>query len=235
MATYKQIVTEVGKLIEKSDLAGLLTPLWKKIEWTAHPTATGSEAALCAEGNSIIHLFPALMESDKAGELVLREFGKLILLQSGENGQSIWDKKLDVPTEKDISLAVSKLGDIGLRQKCNEFKDVLDYYPERGHSVERLVYLNIVNALLANNLSYADSVNVDIREWGPCAEYCAQKKYHSLIPLVSAYAPSDIYQNFGAALSALIVDNLTQVRDQSVAYALRGIVQRVVKLGCDKD
>jgi hypothetical protein len=36
-------------------------------------------------------------------------------------------------------------------------------------------------------------------------------------------------------LSALIVDNLTQVRDKSVAYAFRGIIQRVVKLACGED
>ena len=232
MATYKQIVIEVGKLIDQSELADLLNSLWRKIEWVAHQNATGNNAALSAEGDTTIHLFPALMENDKAGELVLREFGKLILLRSGENGQAIWAKKLDVPTEEDINIAISKLGDVGLRQKCTEFANVLDYYPERGHSVERLVYVNIVNALLANNLSYADSVNVDLREWGPTTEYCARRKYHSLIPLVSAYAPADVYQDFGAALSALVVDNLSQVRDKSVAYALRGIIQRVTKLAC---
>jgi len=232
MSSYKEIITDVGKLIEKSELAELLTKLWKKIEWVAHQKANGDEATLSAEGNATIHLFPALMENAKAGELVLREFGRLILFRSDKNGQAIWEKKLDVPTEAAIALAVSKLGDATLRQKCNEFKDVLDYYPERGHSVERLVYINIVNALLANNLSYGDSVNADLREWGPCAEYCARKKYHSLIPLTSAYAPANIHQDFGSALAALIVDNLTQVRDKSVAFALRGIVQRIAKLAC---
>ena len=232
MATYKDIVLEVGKLISQSALADLLDTLWKKIEWVAHPTATGSESALSAEGDSTIHLFPALKESDQAGEMVLREFGNLILLRSGENGQAIWQKKLDVPTEAAIEMAASKLGDIGVRQKCHEFKDVLDYYPQRGHSVERLVYIHIVNALLANNVSYPDSVNVDLHQWGPTTEYCARKKYHSLIPLISAYAPADVFHDFGTALAALVVDNLSQVRDQSVAYALRGIVQRVAKLAC---
>ena len=202
MATYKEVVMEVGKLIARSELAAMLDRLWKKIEWVAHQAATGSDAALSSESGTTIHLYPALLESDKAGEMVLREFGRLILRRSGDNGASIWEKKLDVPTEKAISLAASKLGDVMLRQKCHEFVNVLDYYPERGHSVERLVYINIVNALLANNLSYGDSGNVDIYTWGPTSEYCARKKYHSLIPLVSAYAPADIYVDFGAALAA---------------------------------
>jgi hypothetical protein len=235
MTSYKQIIMDVSKLIDQSELAELLNKLWKKIEWVAHMEASGNEATLSAEGNTTIHLFPALLQNPKAGELVLHEFGKLILLRSGDNGLSIWDKKLDVPSDAAISLAVSKLGDVSLRQKCSEFKDVLDYYPERGHSVERLVYINIVNALLANNLSYGDSVNVDIREWGPCIEYCARKKYHSLIPLTSAYSPADIHNDFGSALAALIVDNLTQVRDSSVAYAFRGIIQRIVKLACGEN
>jgi hypothetical protein len=72
-------------------------------------------------------------------------------------------------------------------------------------------------------------VGVDIKAWGPTTEYCHRKKYHSLIPLVSAYCPADIYNNFGSALSALVQGNLTSVRDRSVAYALRGIIQRIVK------
>jgi len=106
---------------------------------------------------------------------------------------------------------------------------VLEAYPNRGHSVERLVYINIVNALLANNISYGDSEGVDIKSWGPTAEYCNRKKYHSLIPLVSAYAPAEVGADFGVALAALVMNGLKEVRDKSVAYALRGIIQRIVK------
>ena len=169
---------------------------------------------------------------DDAGELVLREFGKLILLRAGDNGRSIWEKKLDVPTTQDIELAAAKLSDPAVRSKSRSYADVLERYPQQGHSVERLVYVNVANALLANNISFADSQGVSIKTWGPTAEYCARKKYHSLIPLVSAYSPPDIYADFGAALAALVVDNLKDVRDHSVAFALRGIIQRIVKMAC---
>lgn len=231
MATYKEIIRSTGEAINKCDLAELLNKTWKNIEWVANKEAqTGSDAALCASGDMCINLYPLLQDMEKPETAVLVEFGKLILQRSGENGQAIWAKKMDVPTKEAIDMAAKMLADPNVRAKCKEFKDVLDEYPRVGHSVERLVYINIVNALLANNISFGDSVGVNIREWGPTAEYCNQRKYHSLIPLVSAYSPADVYADFGSALSAMVQGNLTSVRDRSVAFALRGIIQRIVKL-----
>ena len=123
-----------------------------------------------------------------------------------------------------------KRADPALRQTCKTYKDVLDTYPGSGHSVDRLVYINIMNALLANNISFSDSVGVDIMTWGPAAEYCNLKKYHCLVPLVSAYASADDFNCYGHALASMVIDGLGNVRDSSVAYALRGIVQRIAKM-----
>lgn len=236
MATYKEIVRKAGEAINQCELADLLNKTWKVIEFTAHEEArAGSDVALCASGDTCIHLYPFLRDLEKPETPLLAEFGKLLLLRSGENGQSIWDKKLDTPTQDAIDLAAKTLADPAVRAKCQEYKDVLDQYPQKGHSVERLVYINIVNALLANNISFGDSVGVDIKTWGPTTEYCNRRKYHSLVPLVSAYSPADIFQDFGAALAALVQGNFTSIRDRSVAYALRGIVQRIVKLATRED
>lgn len=232
MADYKQIVSEAGKLIEQSEMADLLRPIWKGIEWNAHPEETSgrTETALSTDGRAI-HLYPLLKMSPKAGELVLREFGKLILISGGgDRAQAIWDKKLDVPTPDQVRIAAEKIADPALRKTCHEYKDVLDTYPQKGGSVNRLVFLNIANALLANNIPYTDSVGVDIMTWGPTTEYCRLKKYHSLVPLVSAYAPNAVFSDFGSALAAFLMNPNMNVRDQSVAFALRGILQRIVKL-----
>jgi hypothetical protein len=165
-----------------------------------------------------------------ATQRVLREFGNFILLRAGERGEAIWKGKLDAPTKEQVALVKEKLADPELRKNCHTFKDVLDTYPGSGHSVDRLVYINIMNALLANNLAYTDTVGVDIMTWGPAAEYCNLKKYHTLVPLVSAYSPFDVYNCYGAALAAMVMDGLGEVRDSSVAYALRGIVQRIAKM-----
>lgn len=227
---FKQIVAECGKLIENSELKDILTPLWKLIEFQGHGENLSTGAELDRKGNAVIHLYPVLEQMNDAKQRVLREFGKFVLLRAGDRAEAIWRQKLDAPTQEQIATAKSKLEDPKLRETCRTYKDVLDTYPGSGHSVSRLVYINIMNALLANNIAFRDSVGVNIMTWGPTTEYCSLKKYHCLTPLVSAYAPADIYANYGSALAAFILDGLSSVRDSSVAFALRGIVQRIAKI-----
>ena len=223
------MVQQCGKLIDESPLKSNLMPLWRLIEWQAHQEDTGVGAALDSAGNSTIHLYPSATAKN-----ILREFGKFILLRTGDRGAALWKNKLDVPTPEQVAAAKQKLEDPELRKVCKTFKDVLDRYHDKGGSVDRLVYINLTNALLANNISYADSVGVDIMTWGPTTDYAKREKYHCLIPLVSAYAPSDVYNDFGSALYSMITDGLGCVRDSSVAYALRGIIQRIIKIASPK-
>jgi len=227
---FKQIVAQSSKLIEQSELKSILLPLWRIIEWQGHSENLSTGVELDRKGDAVIHLYPALEQMPDATQRVLREFGNFILLRAGERGEAIWKGKLDAPTKEQVALVKEKLADPELRKNCHTFKDVLDTYPGSGHSVDRLVYINIMNALLANNLAYTDTVGVDIMTWGPAAEYCNLKKYHTLVPLVSAYSPFDVYNCYGAALAAMVMDGLGEVRDSSVAYALRGIVQRIAKM-----
>lgn len=227
---FKQIVAQSGKLIEDSELKSVLLPLWRIIEWQGHGENLSSGVELDRKGDAVIHLYPALEQMPDAPKRVLREFGNFVLLRGGDRAKAIWEGKLDAPTKEQVALVKEKLADPELHKNCRTFKDVLDTYPGTGHSVDRLVYINIMNALLANNLAYTDTVGVDIMTWGPAAEYCNLKKYHTLVPLVSAYSPFDVYNCYGAALAAMVMDGLGEVRDSSVAYALRGIVQRIAKI-----
>lgn len=216
-------------MVLASELKELLLPLWRLIEWQGHPDGTGN-AELCRKGDAVIHLYPGLEKMAGAPQKVLREFGTFVLLRSGDRGAAIWKNKLDVPTKEQVATVKQKLADPELRKTCKTYKDVLDTYPGSGGSVDRLVFINVMNALLANNIAYTDSVGVDIMTWGPTAEYCNLKKYHSLIPLVSAYSPADVYTDYGHALAAMVTDKLGNVRDSSVAFALRGMVQRIARI-----
>jgi hypothetical protein len=227
MADFKQIVRQGQKIITESELKDVLTPLWRLIEWQCHTeNGTGLGAELCRNGGAVIHLYPSLRHPIQ----IMREFGLFVLGRAGERGAAIWKNKLDIPTKEQVMMAKAKLESEALRQKCAEYKDVLDDYPDKGRSVDRLVWINIVNALLANNIAYADSVGVDIMTWGPTTEYCNLRKYHCLIPLASAYSPANIFNDYGQALGSMVADKLGGVRDSSVAYAMRGIVQRVAKI-----
>ena len=227
---FKQIVAEGGKLIEKSELKDILLPLWRLIEWQAHRENSGTGAALDRAGNAVIHLYPSLEQMPDAVQRVLREFGNFVLIRAGNRGEAIWKSKLEAPSADQIATVKTKLADAELRTTCKRYKDVLDTYPSTGHSVDRLVFINIMNALLANNIVFSDSVGVDIMTWGPTAEYCNLRKYHCLVPLVSAYASADDFNCYGHALASMLTDGLRNVRDSSVAYALRGIVQRIAKM-----
>jgi hypothetical protein len=230
MPNFKSTVNTGQKLILASEIKDLLLPLWRLIEWQGHTENMPDGAVLCRQGDAVIHLYPVLEKMPQGHLKLLREFGQFVLLRAGDRGAAIWKNKLDVPTKEQIATVKQKLADAQLRKTCRTYKDVLDTYPDKGGSVDRLVYINVMNALLANNIAFSDSVGVDIMTWGPTAEYCNLKKYHSLIPLVSAYSPADVYNDYGHALTAMVVDKLGQVRDSSVAYALRGIVQRIAKM-----
>lgn len=229
---FKQLIAHCGKQIENSNLKDILTPLWKLIEWQGHSENLGTGVELDRKGDAVIHLYPVLeqLPVPDATQRVLREFGKFVILRAGDRAEAIWKGKLDAPTPEQIATVKTKLEDPELRKTCRAYKDVLDTYPGTGHSVDRLVYINVMNALLANNVVFSDSVGVDIMTWGPAYEYCNLKKYHCLTPLVSAYAPADVYANYGSALAAFVIDGLGSVRDNSVAFALRGIVQRIAKM-----
>lgn len=230
MANFKQLVQQSGKIVEGSDLKDLLLPLWRLIEWQGHPESLRTGAELDRSGNATIHLYASLAAMPDAPQKMLREFGLFVLRRAGERGAAIWKSKLDVPTAEQIATAAQKLADPELRRTCKTYKDVLDSYPTSGHSVERLVYINLMNALLANNIVYSDSVGVDIMTWGPTAEYANLKKYHCLVPLVSAYSPADVFNCYGCALAECLTHKLGNVRDSSVAFALRGILQRIAKM-----
>lgn len=230
MATFKKIVQQGGKLIEASELKDILMPLWRLIEWQGHGENLSTGAELDRKGDAVIHLYPVLEEMPDAVRRVLCEFGKFVLLRAGTRGEAIWKNKLDAPTAEQIATARQKLTDPELRKTCHSYKDVLDSYAGGGNSVDRLVFINLMNALLANNIVYTDSVGVDIMSWGPTTEYANRKKYHCLIPLVSAYSPSDVYNDYGVAITAMIINGLANVRDSSVACALRGIVQRIARM-----
>lgn len=230
---FKQIVKQSQDVIEKSELAELLKPLWGLIEWQGHQDSPDAGAALDRQGGAAIHLYTGLESEGEplaAVKSVLREFGLFVLARAAQRGAEIWAKKLDTPTTDQINTARSTLENPDLRKTCHTYADALDHYPSKGHSVDRLVYINLVNALLANNIDFKDSVGVDITTWGPTTAYAKKQRYHSLIPLVSAYAPAAVYNDYGHALAAMLTDNLGSVLDSSVAFALRGIIQRVVRI-----
>jgi hypothetical protein len=96
--------------------------------------------------------------------------------------------------------------------------------------MDRLVALNITNALLANGVGYSSSNGVNIRTWGATEEYCNRKRFHSIIPLVSAYSTRDVLNCYGCAFGEMLVNKLLTVQESSTAAALEAIIRSIAEL-----
>jgi hypothetical protein len=232
MPNFQQVIKQASDALLAHEIGKQdhVNSLWKSIGWLPFNTqALDIDVERSLDQAPVIRLYPSLLKNPKAVRAILREFGLIILALGTERAEAIWTQKLVTPAPEDIKLFDTKLKDPDIRKKCHTYEQLAQTYPEKGHSVERLIAIHLCNALLANNVSYPDSIGVDIYAWGPTAQFSAGKKYYSLVPLTSAYCPGDIHRCFGCALAALITDNFATVLDRSVAAALRIIIRNVVQ------
>jgi hypothetical protein len=232
MPTFQQIVKQAGSHLLANDIGKQehVKNMWRSVEWQPFDKQVlDTEIELSMTKDPLIRLYPSLLADVKAAKAVLREFGLLVLARGGDRAESIWEKKLIAPTKAQVDQFANALKDETTRAKCHTYAELMQTYPEKGHSVDRLVGIHLANALLANNVSFGDSIGVDVYKWGPTAQFANGKKYFSLVPLTSAYCPGEIHRCFGCALAALIMDNLKGVLDLSVADGLRVIIRNVIQ------
>lgn len=236
MPTFQQVVKQVVKQAGAWLLANEIgkqehvKSAWKSVEWLPFDKQIiDTEVELSLDKEPTIRLYPSLLANVKATKAVLREFGLLLYARGGNRAASIWDKKLIAPTPEQIEQFAAALKDETVRSKCQTYEQLVQTYPDKGRSIDRLVAIHFCNALLANNVSYPDSIGIDIHSWGPTTQFAAGKKYFSLVPLTSAYCPGDINRCFGCAFASLVMDNLKGVLDTSVAAGLRMIIRNVIQ------
>lgn len=230
--TYRRIVQLAGGALKRHGFGEIdaVMHLWDTVEWQEVPRQDGDrDAELTQSETPVVRLYPLLFKIRQPEVAILREFGEVIITKGGQRAHYLWSHKLDLPTREQIASVHAKLSDPDIRRTCKSYEQVMRSYPETGSAVDRLVFIHVANALLANNISYADSSGVDIRKWGPSAEYAAQKRYHSLIPLISHYCPRDVYEKFGVAFAEMVLHDLGCCLETSTAEGLRRIIQNVVR------
>lgn len=232
MGDNREAVRQADQVLRNHRLFedGKVRHLWEQVEWlvvSGGDTRSDAQYVTNRTEPSIV-LYPALAQSKEPVYAILREFGLLVQAKGGPRAATIWDQKLDLPTPDDIATAKRMLTRQPEDKPAALYRDLLKRYPEKGSAVSRLVFINVVNALLANNIPYRDSQGVDIQTWGATVEYCGFKRYHSLIPLTSAYCPPEVHRCFGCAFARYVLDDLACCTESSVAAALRRIVLNVV-------
>ena len=229
MANTTLIFGRCAEKIGQLKLGDRLLPVWHslKMRELSHPFGDGAE--IDRTGAPVVNVYSNLTAGGDPVKLMLEQFGLYVASSAKRPSKVIWSQKLDVPTEKQIEEAESKLADPVLRKTARTYKDILDTYTGPGCAVSKLVFINISNALLANNIAFSSSVGVNLKKWGPTAQYCNLNRYHSLLPIVSAYAPAAIFNRFECAFASLILDDLAQVRETSVREGLRRVITRIVE------
>lgn len=195
---------------------------WEQVDWRVHEQDNGNDAHARMDCTMKIDLYPVLdtYSPDGRSYVMIREFGRMILSKASQDLNMSWLKKLALPTNEQIDAVQMRFneGHAGYKQMVDSFMTPVD----------RLVALNIANALIANRTRFADATNLDIRTWGPTSDYCNFKRYHSLNPLVSAYCPEEVTMDFGAALAECAVNDMKAVTHTSVAAALRTVLSSIL-------
>lgn len=182
-----------------------------------------------ADDSITIKLFPAILKlnSTQAVKSVVVAVGQAIYDRLTDADKLAWTKKLVFATDEDISAFQTKLQS----QSYPTFKDLVDSLPQ---AVSRLVAIHLSNGILSSGQSITSASNLKVIHWGPTAELATQKKPYSLVPLISSYAPSDIFHDFAAAFSALALNSLDRVTESSCKKAFTGLIMFLVQQGRPK-
>jgi hypothetical protein len=177
---------------------------------------------MARDGTNRINLYPSLISKPKdfAAFVVIKEFGRLLFSKASEAVKRRWVYKLALPTDAQIQAVQGKLN-----PQYTSYRAMVESFAT---AMDRYVALNVANALIANGVPYAQSQNVKIQQWGPTQEYCNRRRYHMLIPLVSAYGSKDIYDDFGCALADWVM-GMNGVTESSVAEALHELIKDIAE------
>jgi hypothetical protein len=193
------------------------------IDWNVlSDQRVSADAEAARDGSGRINVYPSLFKKSKnmAEYCVLREFGRLVLEKAGADAKRGWEMKLSLPCNEQIDAVQAKLS-----PSAGSYLDIVEFF---NTAVCRLVTLNICNALIANGVPITQCQNVNLRQWGPTQEYCNRRRYHSLIPLLSAYASKEIFEDYGAAFADLAC-GLCGITESTVADATHALIVDIAK------
>ena len=230
MPTFKQIVKSVGAILLNHPIGQVpsIKAFWKNCEFKIMNEQGQGHAALEPYENAIL-LYPSLetLPQAQAEAEILRQFGMYLVRQGRAAAEKRWAKKYSYPTEEQIEAVQRKLDDPTLRQNVQSYEALMNTF--KG-AVDRLICLNLTNALLANGVAFRNSLGVKLKEWGPTSEYAKLEKPHSLIPLVSAYAPKEVVDDYGAAFAELVLNKMMAVKESTTRKAFEEMIRYIAKM-----
>jgi len=220
MPNAKQIVKAAGERLMESELGKMahIRRLWESMAWFEMAVSATNGAQLTDDG---IILFPSRLQDDDASDYVLRAFGLAIFVKLDDSEQEHWRKKHSLPTKDQIDAFNGRINDPHAHSTLRSYGEVVQTFKT---AVDRLVAINLANALTKNGVPFSQSQGINVYTYGPTLEYANRKRYHSLIPLVSAYSDNLFSVSYGAAMADLVLHDLNCVRESSTQGAVRGLI-----------
>jgi hypothetical protein len=219
-------VDRIGEFLDRCSITSQshVKSHWSDVEVRCIGKDWDTETArLAVEGDKpVIYTYPVIetLTPEYQAFVVLREFGDYLLSKAPEEMDVEWRQKLVLPTTEQINAFQSRLnmGFTSYQELVSSLKSPLD----------RLVASHMANAMMFNGQAFAGTTNLDVRQWGPTKEFATRTRYHSIVPLTSAYCPREIHKDFGTAFASCVVYDLKTVLHSDVKAALRGLIDRIV-------
>jgi hypothetical protein len=221
---YDPVIQEAGALLKDGPVSSPhLSRMWSEVTWNKlNDQRVATDAECSRDGSNRINLYPSLTKKSRklAAFMVLQEFGRLIFSKAPESLKRRWTYKLGLPTEGQVTAVQGKLNP--------QFKSYHEMVESFKTAMDRYVALNFANALIAKGVPYAQSQNVNLKQWGATQEYANLRRYHVLIPLASAYSSKDIFEDFGTAFADWLCGT-NGITESSVAEAVHQILRGIVE------
>lgn len=221
---YDALIQEATTLLKDGPCnAPHLLRAWHDMSWNKiEDQRVSTDAESARDGSARITLYPSLLKKPRklAVYTLLREFGHILFAKANDQVKRRWLYKLGLPTQGQLTAVQGKLN-----PQFQSYRDLVESFTT---AVDRYVALNIANALIANGVPYSQSQDIKLKDWGPTQEYCNRRRYHVLIPLVSAYSSKEIFEDFGTAFADWIA-GMCGITESSVAEATHEIIREMVE------
>ena len=131
-----------------------------------------------------------------------------------------WERKLVFPKREQLEQVQHLL-------KQGNGKSFSELVRSISEPVTRLVAIHTFNALIANGVSFANARTVDLRDWGATTGFFAMEAPFSLLPLLGAYCPRDLYESYASAFESLALDDLAPVRHSQVRDFFASLIKQL--------
>jgi hypothetical protein len=224
VAKYDTLIQEVSAKLNASSVGKMphIQRALAQVQWVKMESQTvAADVEVSRTSKNKVSLFPSLLDKsrDVACLTIIKELGNLLFTGCSEDVARRWTNKLCLPTDIQINSIQSKL--------TTEFKSYREVVESFKTAMDRYVALNIANALISKGVPYSQVLNLDIKTWGATQEYANLKKYHTIIPMLSAYASKEIFENFGAAFADWVCGT-NGITESSVAASTHGIIEDIL-------